>query len=265
MNMTTEKRKTKPAKSGKGDQTKALILETALEMFRERGYDETTMRAIAQKAGVSLGNAYYYFSSKEYLIQAFYQRLHDDHLAVVLPALENEKTLKARLLTVVRTKIDTMKPYHQFAGVLFKTAAHPQSPLNPFADESDPVREASIQLFAKVLEGEKVRIPKDLKAELPYLLWVYHMGIVLFWIHDSSPKHRRTYRLVNHTVDLLDKFLDAAFLNGQSQLRIIHGHGTGALRKAVAELLADHPHVERHTAAPQDQGGSGATIVDLRS
>ena len=210
MKMTTEKRKTKPAKSGKGDQTKALILETALEMFRERGYDETTMRAIAQKAGVSLGNAYYYFSSKEYLIQAFYQRLHDDHLAVVLPALENEKTLKARLLTVVRTKIDTMKPYHQFAGVLFKTAAHPQSPLNPFADESDPVREASIQLFAKVLEGEKVRIPKDLKAELPYLLWVYHMGIVLFWIHDSSPKHRRTYRLVNHTVDLLDKLIHLA-------------------------------------------------------
>jgi AcrR family transcriptional regulator len=203
-------RKAKLTKTGKGDQTKALILETALEMFRERGYDETTMRAVAQKAGVSLGNAYYYFRSKEYLIQAFYQRLHDSHLAVALPALENEKTLKARLLTVMRTKIETMNPYHQFAGVLFKTAAHPQSPLNPFADESDPVRQASIQLFEKVLEAEKVRIPKDLKAELPYLLWVYHMGIVLFWIHDSSAKHRRTHRLINHTVDLLDKLIHLA-------------------------------------------------------
>src|SRR5262249_46880709 len=147
-------------KTGKGDQTKALILETALEMFHERGYEETTMRAIAEKANVSLGNAYYYFRSKEYLIQAFYQRLHDSHLAVALPALENEKTLKTRLLTVMRTKIDTMKPYHQFAGVLFKTAAHPQSPLNPFADETDPVRQQSIDLFEKVLEGEKIRIPK---------------------------------------------------------------------------------------------------------
>jgi AcrR family transcriptional regulator len=168
------------------------------------------MRAVAQKAGVSLGNAYYYFRSKEFLIQAFYQRMHDSHVAAALPELEKEKTLKARLLTVMRTKIDTMKPYHQFAGVLFKTAAHPQSPLNPFADETDPVRQASIKLFETVLEGTKARIPNDLRAELPYLLWVYHMGIVLFWIHDQSPKHRRTYRLIDHTVDLLDKLIHLA-------------------------------------------------------
>lgn len=204
------KHKKKATKTVKGDQTKALILETALEMFRERGYDNTTMRAVAEKAGVSLGNAYYYFRSKEYLIQAFYQRLHDSHIEVALPALEHEKTLKTRLLTVMRTKIDTMKPYHQFAGVLFKTAANPESPLNPFADDSDPVRQQAVQLFEKVLEGTTARIPKDLKAELPYLLWVYSMGIVLFWIHDSSPKHRRTYRMIDHTVDLLDKLIHLA-------------------------------------------------------
>jgi len=203
-------RKQQTTKTFKGDQTKALILETALEMFRERGYEETTMRAIAKEAGVSLGNAYYYFHSKEHLIQAFYQRMHEEHLAVSEPALEHEKTLKARLLTVMRLKIEVMKPYHQFAGVLFKTAANPKSPLNPFGDESDPVRQASIQLFAKVLEGSKARIPKDLQEELPYLLWVYHMGIVLFWIHDSSSRHRRTTRLVNHTVELLDRLIHLA-------------------------------------------------------
>ncbi len=206
----TATRKKKTDKISKGDQTRALILETALEMFRERGYDETTMRAIAQKAGVSLGNAYYYFRSKEYLIQAFYQRLHESHVAAALPALENDKTLKARLLTVMRTKMETMEPYHQFAGVLFKTAGNPQSPLNPFADETDPVRDASIQLFATVIEGTKARIPNDLRAELPYLLWVYSMGVVLFWIHDQSPKHRRTHRLIDHTVDLLDKLIHLA-------------------------------------------------------
>lgn len=206
----TATRKKKTDKISKGDQTRALILETALEMFRERGYDETTMRAIAQKAGVSLGNAYYYFRSKEYLIQAFYQRLHESHVAAALPALENDKTLRARLLTVMRTKMETMEPYHQFAGVLFKTAGNPQSPLNPFADETDPVRDASIQLFATVIEGTKARIPNDLRAELPYLLWVYSMGVVLFWIHDQSPKHRRTHRLIDHTVDLLDKLIHLA-------------------------------------------------------
>jgi len=203
-------RKTESAKTQKGDQTKALILETALEIFREKGYEQTTMRAIADKAKLSLGNAYYYFHSKEHLIQAFYHRTHEEHLAASVPALEKEHTLKARLLTLMRLKIETIEPYHEFAGVLFKTAANPESPLNPFSDETDPVRKESIELFAKAIDDTKTRIPKDLRAELPYLLWVYHMGIVLFWIHDKSPKHRRTYRLIDHTVDLLDKLISLA-------------------------------------------------------
>ena len=206
----SERRKKRISTTGKGDETKARILETALQIFDERCYEQTTMRAIAQKAGVSLGNAYYYFRSKEYLVQAFYQRLHEAHLALSLPALEKERTLKARLLAVMRLKIETLNPYHEFAGVLFKTAAHPDSPLNPFADESDPVRLASIELFSQVIEGSSASIPKDLRHELPYLLWVYHVGVILFWIHDPSPKHRRTYRLIDHTVELLDQMISLA-------------------------------------------------------
>jgi AcrR family transcriptional regulator len=203
-------RKKRSAVTQKGDQTKALILETALEMFRERGYEQTTMRAIAERANLSLGNAYYYFHSKEHLIQAFYHRTHEQHVAASVAALEKEQTLRGRLLVLMRLKLETIKPYHEFAGELFKTAANPKSPLNPFSDESDPVRQESIHLFARVLDGSKVRIPKDLRAELPYLLWVYHMGVILFWIHDGSPKHRRTYQLVDHTVELLDKLISLA-------------------------------------------------------
>jgi AcrR family transcriptional regulator len=206
----SERRKKKATKTQKGDQTKAAILETALNTFRERGYEQTTMRVIAQKAGVSLGNAYYYFHSKEHLIQAFYQRLHDAHLAESQPVLEKERTLKARLLRVMRLKIETLTPYHEFAGVLFKTAAQPDSPLNPFAEESDPVRDASMRLFDQVIAGSNARIPKDLRAELPYLIWVYHVAVILFWIHDPSPKQRRTYRLIDHTVDLLDQMISLA-------------------------------------------------------
>jgi DNA mismatch repair protein MutS2 len=70
-------------------------------------------------------------------------------------------------------------------------------------------------------------------------------------------------KTTDEAVDLTDKFLDEAFLNGLSELRIIHGHGTGALRRAIADLLTGHPHVTRFKPAPQDQGGSGATIVDI--
>ena len=68
----------------------------------------------------------------------------------------------------------------------------------------------------------------------------------------------------DEAVELADKFLDEAFLNGLSEVRIIHGHGTGALRRAIVELLADHPHAARFSAAARDQGGTGATVVQLR-
>src|SRR5258708_23867045 len=110
----------------------------------------------------------------------------------------------------MRLKTSTLEPYHEFAGVLFKTAADPHSPLNPFAHDSAPVRRDSIRLFAELVRDTKARIPAELRAELPYLLWLYHMGIILFWIHDSSPKSVRTYRLIHHTVELLDKLISLA-------------------------------------------------------
>src|SRR5580765_7367721 len=200
----------KETKTPKGEQTNELILNNALDLLRKHRYDKTTMRAIDRSEGVSLGNAYHYFGSKEHLIQAFYHRLHEEHLAVARPALEKESSFSARLLTVMKLKISTLEPYNEFAGVLFKTAADPHSPLNPFAHASAPVRRDSIEFFEELVVDTKARIPADLRTELPYLLWLYHMGVILFWIHDSSPERARTYRLLDQTVDLLDKLISLA-------------------------------------------------------
>jgi DNA mismatch repair protein MutS2 len=68
----------------------------------------------------------------------------------------------------------------------------------------------------------------------------------------------------DEAVDAVDKFLDEASLAHLSQVRIVHGHGTGALRRAIGGLLDGHPHVDRFRPAPPDQGGAGATVVELR-
>jgi len=62
----------------------------------------------------------------------------------------------------------------------------------------------------------------------------------------------------------VDKFLDRSYFSGAETIRIIHGHGKGILRKAVAEMLRDHLQVEKFNLAPQGQGGSGATVVELK-
>jgi DNA mismatch repair protein MutS2 len=62
----------------------------------------------------------------------------------------------------------------------------------------------------------------------------------------------------------VDKFLDQAYLAGRFRLRIVHGHGKGILRKTLHEMLATHPHVEKFDPAPPQEGGAGATIVELK-
>ncbi|HET9321830.1 MAG TPA: endonuclease MutS2 [Bryobacteraceae bacterium] len=63
----------------------------------------------------------------------------------------------------------------------------------------------------------------------------------------------------------VEKFLDSAVMATASRVRIVHGHGMGILRKAIWKLLAESPHVEKHYQAPQNEGGAGATIVELKS
>jgi AcrR family transcriptional regulator len=194
----------------KGERTRAHILETALRLFRERGFDDTSMRAIAEEAGVSVGNAYHYFESKEHLVQAFYARTHDQHLAVCEPLLAREKDLSARLRIVLETKIETVEPYHQLSGLLFRTAADPKSPLNPFSAESKGTRAGATDLMERVVAGSSARVPADLRAELPRLLWLYEMSVILFWIHDDTSGRARTRHLIDRTCVMVARLVSLA-------------------------------------------------------
>jgi len=198
----------------KAAQTRAHILQAALALFRERGYDGTTMRAVAQAAGVSVGNAYYHFESKEHLIQAYYDQVRDQLAEAAAPILEEERTLRKRLLRVLETQLDIIEPHHEFAGALFRTAADPSSPLSPFSPASAPVRQASTRLFTEVVDGSSAKVDPQLREELPHLLWLYHMGIVLFWVHDRSPGAQRTRELVERTVAVIDRLVKLARVPG---------------------------------------------------
>jgi AcrR family transcriptional regulator len=199
--------------SSKSEQTSRLIVDTALRLFRERGYDGTTMRLIASEAGVSLGNAYYYYSSKEHLIQAFYDRTQAEHRAAAAKAL-TKPDLADRLTGVLRAWVEQMAPYHEFAGKFFKSAAEPSSALSPFSDESRPARDASVALLREVLTGSDQfsKVPKDLAEQLPDLLWLYQMGIVLYWVHDNSRGARNTKLLIDRTVPLVVRMISLSRL-----------------------------------------------------
>ncbi|AWB94235.1 TetR family transcriptional regulator [Aeromicrobium chenweiae] len=189
-----------------------------MQLFRTNGYEKATMRAIADRAGVSIGNAYYYFSSKEHLIQAYYDRINAEHAAAASEALAGATTFADRLTGVLLAWVDVAEPYHEFAGKFFKTAAEPTSPLSPFSSESETTRLASIDLFREVVEGSDLKLAKALRTELPELLWLTQMGVVLFWVHDSSEDQQRTRQLVRQAVPVVDRALRLTRLPGVSGL-----------------------------------------------
>ena len=196
----------------KSARTRSAIIDAALGLFRERGYDATTMRAIAASAGVSVGNAYYYFDSKEQLIQGFYDRAQVEHEAAARHVLDTQRDLAARIVGVVEAWLLTMAPYRPFAGKFFKNAAEPTSPLSPFSPESSGARATAIALWREVLEGSDAKVPKALRADLPEMLWLYFMGIVLFWVHDPTDDAAATRRVMARTAPLVVRAIAIARL-----------------------------------------------------
>ena len=131
--------------------------------------------------------------------------------------------------------------------------------------EDVEVRVKSVRLREKLINLELV---EPLPAETTRASRLQASRGTEFKLSSDKEAARSELNVIGQTtdeaVDAVDKFLDEAFLHSLAQLRIVHGHGTGALRRAIGELLKGHPHVARFAAAPQDQGGSGATLVELR-
>jgi AcrR family transcriptional regulator len=208
----------------RGERTRRLVVETALRLFRERGYDRTTMRKIAAEAGLSPGNAYYYFPSKQHLVQHFYAEIQIEHRERATAALTDHTELADRLAGALHAGIDVMTPYHEFAGSFIKAAIEPGSPLSPFSPESAPSRALSVGLFREVVTGSTASLDRQLAAELPELLWLAYLGLTLFWVHDRSPGQAKTRALIDAGVPLLVRLL------GLSRLPV--------LRRTANEVVA---------------------------
>lgn len=191
----------------KSEQTRALILETAMRLFQERGYDRTTMRAIAKEAGVSVGNAYYYFDSKASLITGFYDRMSHEHATVTRRRLQGVVDFGERLEIAIMAWVDCAEPYHRFAAQFFSTAADPESPLSPFSDDSHPARAEAVRLFREVLQGSQVgtKLDAELRNLLPDLLWLHLMGVVLYWVFDRSEGTERTRAFVRKCTPMVSQ------------------------------------------------------------
>ena len=208
----------------KSEETREKILNAALDLFRRNGFEKTTMREIASEAGVALGSAYYYFASKEELVLAFYEKASNDMFPRIEAALEHAEGLEKRLSIILDEKFEYFAPNRLFLGALSGHAADPHNVLSPFSPRTAAIRQRDIVNFEYALRD--TRVPKDLTGHLPRLLWMYQMGLILFWTYDRSKNQKRTAQLREKSLSLV---VTAIKLVGLPLMK--------PLRKRVVDLL----------------------------
>jgi AcrR family transcriptional regulator len=185
----------------KGERTREHILEHALRLFIEQGYDETTMRDIAAAADCSLGLTYRYFARKEDLVLQLYRRLAEEQEAYVLalpPA-----PLADRFVQVLQAKIAQLEPYRSAIGALFGAALTPQSGVAVLGDETSDIRVRMERMFLTLITGA-TDAPRERQArQLATVLYTLELALVLFWVHDRSPDRRATTDLLKLAHDAI--------------------------------------------------------------
>lgn len=209
----------------KSEETRGRILDAAMDLFRQQGFEAATMREIAVKAGVATGAAYYYFDSKDAIVLAFYGQAQKDMQPEMESALEATRDLRERLRRIIEVKLEYFGSSRSLLGAL-SGHTNPEHPLSPFSAHTQAIREADMQFFERALVGSRVTVAADLRDYLPRLLWMYQMGVILFWINDGSPEQRKTRALLDKSLDVVVRLIKFAGLPL-----------TRPLRRMVTELV----------------------------
>ena len=199
----------KTAPTEKGEQTRDAIFKSAMRLFRERGFDATTMRDVGADADVALGAAYYYFPSKEAIIQEYYGVVQAEHSRRVGEALATRKMdLRGRLRFALESKLDIVARDRRLLGVIFRYSGEPQHVLSCLGPATAETRRESMEVFSRAVGDE--RLPKDLEQLLPVALWALQMGLLILFLYDESAGQKRTRRVLEGTLDLTIRLLRLA-------------------------------------------------------
>jgi AcrR family transcriptional regulator len=195
-------------KTPKGQTTRAELLEISLRLFREKGFDATTMRDIAAGAGMSLGAFYYYYPSKDSIVLDYYRQVQDEHARRVAERSSEASNLRARLGLLLHTKLDILADTRELTGALLRYTGNPDHPLSFLGAGTSAIREETIAMFRDALQPE--HLAEDLMQMLPLLLWAMHMGILLYFLYDKSPAQQRTRKLTDMALDFTVRMISVS-------------------------------------------------------
>jgi DNA mismatch repair protein MutS2 len=232
------------------------------------------------------------------------QKRFDENIARVIEAVK-ERELRASLEKTVRRKGQDIRSEarEELNAALVQTISDSQADLGTASASQEPIRAETLQPGARIrvrgfskpvifrrLDGSSAEIeagPLRMKVAVDEIIGIEQAGGVAARAGQASllqssgrgsvtvtsqPGEGAASGEINvigmrveEATERVDKYLDEAALANQTRVRIIHGHGTGALRKGLGEFLKSHPLVQRTSFETEEHGGKAITVVELRS
>lgn len=193
-----------------GQETEEKLLQTALRLFREQGFEKTSMRQIAKETELSPGAAYHYFPSKTDIVQAYYE----EHQSALEGFCERElpasASLEDRIAILFHKKLQMLSEDRALIIALSHHIATPGDPLCAFGPDTRALKERNIAMLESLCASERLSAP--VRKLLPSALWALQMAITLYFAFDESANASRSHALVDNASKQLSSWIKLAGL-----------------------------------------------------
>ena len=188
----------------KKETTKSRIVAAALTLFRVKGFDATTTKAIARKARVAEGTVFNYFPTKEDIALHFLEQEVEHAMAAVRGNARLRKApLEEKLFALVQTQLEFLAPHERFIGAAFVQALKPGSRLGLFSPSAQALQFRYLA-FVQDLVDDAIRRGEMTAAGwwTPHVFWIYYLGVLLYWLHDTSPGKQQTLAFLDRSLKI---------------------------------------------------------------
>ena len=209
---TKSKATRKPGKRAQSKQAiRDRIVKAALTLFQTKGFDTTTTKAIARRAGIAEGTVFNYFRTKEDIALFFFEEEVDHAIAAVRDDPRLRKApLEEKLFTLVHSQLEFLAPYERFIGAALLHALNPASHLGAFSHRAQQLRHRYLAFVAELIEDSSPKQKKDsLSWLVPEAFWIYYLGVLLFWLYDTSKGKEHTLAFLDRSLNVGVSFLKA--------------------------------------------------------
>jgi AcrR family transcriptional regulator len=186
------------------DATRTAIVTAALGLFQTKGFDQTTTKAIARKAGVAEGTVFNYFRTKEDIALHFFNEELDHAIAAVRNNPKLKKApLEEKLFALVHSQFEYLAPYERFIGAAVVHALRPASKLGPLSTSSQLLQLRYVE-FVEDLINESLPDGEHSLARMfgPRAFALFYLGMLLYWLHDSSEGKEDTLAFLDRSLTL---------------------------------------------------------------